>query len=182
VDSGASNVAKKTCLHLRHGEYGNCIGLVSRGNGERWMDQRIWSTCLYRLIHANYDLADCMKIQIKKLRFDSSQSTLPEDWHTRGPAFRLFTRTRGNGGTTHLQTSSNYPFPALSELWLPRRYRKSLPAPSIHVIKTMSCSGFAELIPFHSIPEITLLAFSRAARRKLGEPSPFPTVGKASLP
>ena len=41
--------------------------------------------------------------------------------------------------------------------------------------------ALGRLSQLHSVPEIALLAFSGAARVGLGELSPSPTIGKASL-
>jgi hypothetical protein len=70
------------------------------------MDQRIWSTCLYCLIRANYDLADCMKIRYKNLRFNSSKSSSevpPLD-------FSLELEVKGGLTNSNSQTPSNHPF------------------------------------------------------------------------
>ena len=42
VGGGAYIVTEETCLHLRAGEYGGRIRSVGRGNGECWLDNRIW--------------------------------------------------------------------------------------------------------------------------------------------
>lgn len=70
------------------------------------MDQRVWSTCLYCLMRANYDLADCMKIRYKNLRFNSSKSSSADDRHTRGPASGFFNRTRGKRGIDKFQLTN----------------------------------------------------------------------------
>src|ERR1700722_17596436 len=91
-----------------------------------------------------------MKIRIKKLRFDSSKSTLPEDRCTTGPASGIFARTRDDGETIHSQTSSNYlfsrTFRTLASSTIPKIFASSFN--SCHQDHVGLWVGSANYIPF----------------------------------